>query len=630
MIELLGNHLWQSTLVAVGAGLLTQAFRKHRASVRYWLWLAASVKFLVPFAALVAIGSLFGRPSSSTTVQSSVAAVVDAIGHPFPHAFMGAPGAAAAGAAIPSSAAAATPLVLLGLMAPIVLWFAGFGALTLVWTLRWRRVAAAVRRGPRLDGGRELHALRRLEKTGGIRRPLDVVSSDVPVEPGVFGILRPVLLWPLSIMARLSDEQVESILTHELCHVRRRDNLASAVHAVVQAAFWFHPLVWFVGARLVAERERACDEEVVRLGSNPRVYAETILETCRFSIESPRTCVAGMTGSDLKKRIQHILTNDAKVPLTAGKRVLLCAAGVAAVAGPIAVGVVNAPALRAQAPSAEHAGRRFGPPDVNRLVGFELLPGPRRRPTDDPREAVAWNVAIDRPAGRTSFVGFTGRSLIRYAYALDDAPVVQGPGWIDTESLELSASTSAEANDDEIRAVLRQVFEDRFRLMAHRETRDFPVYALVPARIDRTPGPKLRPSTGACVGQRDPGASRFPALGDRLTRICGAYDALTGVTFENVSMTELAQHLSRSAQMLDREVVDRTAMAGTFDGSLGFGFLPAAAVATRFPATAALLEPLGVRSIFKALPEQLGLRLDDAMAPRDVLVIDRAERAAKP
>ena len=118
---------------------------------------------------------------------------------------------------------------------------------------------------------------------------------------GVFGILSPVLLWPRRIAERLGDEQVEAILAHELSHVRRRDNLAAALHMIVQALFWFHPLVWWLGARLVDERERACDEEVIRLGSEPQVYAESILKTCEFYVESRLACVAGVTGSDLKQ-----------------------------------------------------------------------------------------------------------------------------------------------------------------------------------------------------------------------------------------------------------------------------------------------------------------------------------------
>ena len=75
---------------------------------------------------------------------------------------------------------------------------------------------------------------------------ISIVASTTPVEPGIFGIYRPVLLWPRGISERLTDEQVEAILAHELCHLRRRDNLAAALHMVVQTIFWFHPLVWWI------------------------------------------------------------------------------------------------------------------------------------------------------------------------------------------------------------------------------------------------------------------------------------------------------------------------------------------------------------------------------------------------
>ena len=96
---------------------------------------------------------------------------------------------------------------------------------------------------------------------------------------------RPILLWPERISQHLETEHLEAILAHELWHVRRRDNLAAALHMMVEAIFWFHPLVWWLGARLMDERERACDEEVLRLGTRPNVYAEGILRVCKLYLE---------------------------------------------------------------------------------------------------------------------------------------------------------------------------------------------------------------------------------------------------------------------------------------------------------------------------------------------------------
>jgi bla regulator protein blaR1 len=92
-----------------------------------------------------------------------------------------------------------------------------------------------------------------------------MLLSRACLEPGIFGIARPVLVWPAGISERLPDAHLEAILAHELWHVRRRDNLAAAVHMAVEAIFWFYPLVWWLGSRLLDERERACDEEVLDL-----------------------------------------------------------------------------------------------------------------------------------------------------------------------------------------------------------------------------------------------------------------------------------------------------------------------------------------------------------------------------
>jgi TonB family protein len=217
----------------------------------------------------------------------------------------------------------------------------------LVWTIRWRRVAAVARSGSPLSSGRELALLRRLEAARGIARPTALVTTDAAVEPGVFGIVKPVLLWPQTIADHLSDRQIEAILAHEVSHVRRRDNLAAAMHMVVQAVFWFHPLVWWLGARLVDERERACDEDVIRAGAEPQVYAEGILRTCEFYVESPMACVTGVTGSDLKKRIEQIMRGHETLRLGTPKRLLLSAAAVAALVAPVIVGAATAPPRRA-------------------------------------------------------------------------------------------------------------------------------------------------------------------------------------------------------------------------------------------------------------------------------------------
>ena len=99
------------------------------------------------------------------------------------------------------------------------------------------------------------------------------------MEPGVFGVVRPALLLPASLFERLTPGQLNAVIAHELYHVRRRDNLVAAFHMFVETVFWFHPMVWWIGRRMVEERERACDDAVLSMGSEPRVYAEAVSES---------------------------------------------------------------------------------------------------------------------------------------------------------------------------------------------------------------------------------------------------------------------------------------------------------------------------------------------------------------
>ena len=178
--------------------------------------------------------------------------------------------------------------------------------------------------------------------------PIRVMSCPKRLEPGVFGIFKPVLLVPEGITDRLSPAHLQAVVEHEMCHVRRRDNLATAIQMTVETLFWFHPLIWWIRLRLIEEQERACDEEVLRLGSDPQIYAESILKICELYLASPLICVAGITGSNLKKRIEAIMTNRITHQLNQTRKVLLAAAGMLAIAGPVILGVLSAPPFQAQ------------------------------------------------------------------------------------------------------------------------------------------------------------------------------------------------------------------------------------------------------------------------------------------
>jgi hypothetical protein len=123
----------------------------------------------------------------------------------------------------------------------------------------------------------KVYAAKRAARPLELAADVPVFGSQVMIEPGVFGFFRPVLLLPERILERLSPEQLSTIVAHEMCHVRRRDNLTYLAHTVAEVLFWFYPPVWWIGKCLIEERERACDEAVVDAGGKPHTYAEGIL-----------------------------------------------------------------------------------------------------------------------------------------------------------------------------------------------------------------------------------------------------------------------------------------------------------------------------------------------------------------
>jgi uncharacterized protein (TIGR03435 family) len=607
----LGNHLWQSTLFAIAAGLLTLILRKNHARARYGLWLAASVKFLIPFSLLVGLGSHLARPRAAAPLESGFCSAMEEISQPFTQP------AAHAIAPMAHSTTPPNPLRLLPAILGAV-WFCGFAVILCVWYARWRRVLVTVREAVPLREGREVEALRRLERLGGIRKRIELLMSPASLEPGILGIVRPVLVWPEGISERLDDAHLEAIVAHEVWHVRRQDNLAAAIHMVVEAVFWFYPLVWWLGARLVEERERACDEKVLELGSEPRVYAESILRACEFCLESPLACVSGITGAGLKERITSIMTERRARKLDFCKKAFLGTAGLVALALPVVFGMANGPqsgqSSQSEAPVA--TAPRFAEVSIK---AYE----------SDPEGWHYGHTIVDPPnEGTFLATDVTVEALVGMAYGIQHSWLIQGaPSWLDAEAFDVKAKAGS-AVDRELRALspdqggptkrrmLQALLADRFKLTTHRETKNIPVYALVIAKN----GPRLQESSAGEAypnGIKGPGPSRSIEFGP------GRLSA------KMIPMADLAELLSN---WLGCTVLDQTSLKGSYDFTLQL---------TPDQSEAVMLKPLkgcspgagsappldsSRPSFFTAIQEQLGLSLDSQKSPLEVLVIDHVER----
>jgi beta-lactamase regulating signal transducer with metallopeptidase domain len=101
----------------------------------------------------------------------------------------------------------------------------------------------------------------------------------------------------------------------------------------VECLFWFHPLAWWIGARMMEERERACDEEVLARGGDPRTYAESILKVCELRLAPPPVLMAGVSGAKLKERIEAIMSEQPATKLDVRRRAFLATMGIAAGGG---------------------------------------------------------------------------------------------------------------------------------------------------------------------------------------------------------------------------------------------------------------------------------------------------------
>jgi beta-lactamase regulating signal transducer with metallopeptidase domain len=267
------NHLWQSTAFSLLAALLALCLRKNYARTRYWIWLAASIKYLIPFSILVSIGSTLASSRQPVAAATTVYNLVYVVSQPFASASTPDPVVVAAKT---TSLQGSTWIQ----MYPILLaaiWVIGFLAVLTAWCVYWRRMSLAIHTAITAGEGPELSALQCLERSGIVNTPIRLLLSDSTLGPGIYGIARPILIWPSRILQRLNEAQIQSILAHEVCHGRSRDNLTATIHMLVEAVFWFHPLVWWLGSRLELERERACDEYVLEFTNAPQIYAESIL-----------------------------------------------------------------------------------------------------------------------------------------------------------------------------------------------------------------------------------------------------------------------------------------------------------------------------------------------------------------
>jgi uncharacterized protein (TIGR03435 family) len=256
-----------------------------------------------------------------------------------------------------------------------------------------------------------------------------------------------------------------------------------------------------------------------------------------------------------------------------------------------------------------------------------------------------------QPGGRYTATNVTMNLVLRQAYQMQPSQIIGAPSWFDSDHFDIVAKAEGSVplgpppsgGPGPLQYMMRALLADRFKLAVHNETRDLQGYALVLARSDRKLGPKLQPISAECqeiiasrgrgpaggpgggagvVGRGGPpGPPPIPQPGEKMP--CGSTRfGPASLTSGGLTMAQLAQNLS---QPVNRIVQDKTGLTGVYEFDLQWtpdqlpggrgGDLPPG-----FPT----IDPNGP-SIFTAVQEQLGLKLDSQKLPVEVLVIDHAE-----
>ena len=561
LISLL-NHLWQSTLFAIAAGGLTLLLQKNSARTRYLLWLAASTKFLIPFAILTAIGSEIPLPFRVALEAQIIPSYGQIAAHMTQLGSESSTVLAPVGFAVRDGGSTLTVFV--------VLWALGAAFVAGRWFVRWLLIRRALLGSTEVD------------------RPfvIAVRTSPSQLEPAVVGVLRPILLLPEDLEQRLTHEEMSAVLAHESCHVAWCDNLAAAVHMLVEALFWFYPLIWWIGTRLVNERERACDEHVLAGGHRPESYAEGILKICEHYLCARMACAAGISGTNLRQRIEDILHNRRVEKLGGIRKLLITAAACGTMAVPLAIGILTSPHVLAQ-------------PGTSNPWEIAFRDVSIRSTSTDAKSPATVSLELLEQGHATIHLSYPSlRSFIADAYGISVSQVI-GRDWSQEPRYEITAEvpdtaetsdasdadvsdlhfnaalvTGLSTNDPQapIRTMMRDLLAKYFGLAVKAQRRPLEGYVLETSSA----GSKVTPNPGGPYWKK------------------AAYFSPDGFDATDSPFGELVRYLQN---VLQAPVIDRTRLMGAFDYKASW----------RSPPRSARPDPA---TVAKALEEQLGLNLE--------------------
>lgn len=341
----LAHFLWEGVAIGVLTALAITLLRGRSPKSRYGIYLSGMLLMAaclpVTFALVVAASPAMAesQPEASDNVQAAknfpghgesndtqIAsdAISDSSQELESHSLAETPPASSAHEPAEASAVAfqsAPPL--LEVLSPYVAiaYFLGLALMVLRVTVSWYGGHRLRRDAVAFSEGEMLIVRRAAERIGLGRVPFVGLSARVS-GPAVIGVLRPVVLLPVTLASGLTPEQLETILTHEFTHLRRYDHWVLMLQRLVEAVLFFHPAVWYVSRGLSVERENCCDDAVIAAGTPRMAYAKllvTIAEQRTLRPTAAALAMAGSRPSQLRKRIERLFDPPAEPVLRLGR-----------------------------------------------------------------------------------------------------------------------------------------------------------------------------------------------------------------------------------------------------------------------------------------------------------------------
>jgi uncharacterized protein (TIGR03435 family) len=403
-----------------------------------------------------------------------------------------------------------------------------------------------------------------------ISRHADLLISRDIMSPMAVGFLRPAIILPESLVPELSGPERDHVLLHESAHLAKYDDWINLAMRILGGLLALHPIAIWILRRIEREREMACDDWVVARTGSARPYAASLARLVELRQAARREMLASGLfglGSKIGDRIEVLLRRGRTFSSRASGRDVLIST--AALAGLMLAGST--------------APRWIAFAQVAPEPSFDVA---SIRPNQSGHDGMIINLP---DTGRLSVTNATLKDLIRNAWGIQNYQIAGGPGWLNTDRYDIQAKTAGPITEVQEEPLMQNLLADRFHLKVHRDTSELPVYALLLGKS----GPKFKENTG-------PNGSIHTSRGARRIQI----------SVTRVTMGQLGGMLGRQ---LGRVVQNKTGLNGYYDFALEWD-----------------PEPTGdssAPSIFAALQEQLGLKLESAKRPVEILIIDHVEKA---